>query len=143
MTDSYQVLNEIRKYYRIIGSPVSLWLIHERIGKKFKLKPKQIGRFLKQLHQMGRIEVTEFNKIKPLGELKNGTVNERDIKDVLLDLRKAKPVDAYRHFLDTHNVFVNPESFTRLMRRMAEDGIIQRNGEYYFVRKDFTQRRLL
>jgi len=142
MTDSFTVLQEIRKYYRIVGSPLSLIFIHERLRKRLKLKSKQIGGYLRELHKMGRIKFVD-NRIIPQEEIKDGSVDANDIKDILLDLRRAKPSKAYQHFLDKFNTFVNPETFTRLMRKMAQDGDIKREGEYYYLKKDFQQKRLV
>lgn len=148
MPDSFQVLNEIKKYYR--GEPLSLIYIHNRLREDLKItKPKIIGNFLRILHISGKIEFVGA-RIKPVGNNRRFYKHkDSDIIDALLDFREMNkmphPDEARRHFEDKHDVWVNAETWTRDMRRMRSEEppkINSTSDDRYYLKKDFIQKRL-
>jgi hypothetical protein len=141
MTDTTRVLLEIKRLYRMTGDSISLDLVHKRLREKFKMSSKQIASHLKTLDLSHKIDMS-YNRIKPIGVMKNGVIRKSDILDVLGDKPLMKPAEAFEYWSNKHNTTGNPETFTRLMRQMAQDGELMRQGERYYLCNNMIQRKL-
>lgn len=144
MPDSFQVLNEIRKSYRMVGEPLSLTFIHERLKQRFKISSKQVGNFLKELHKSYRIEFIG-DRVKPIGENNRSEIpfKDNDIKDTLFDMKRATPDESRIYFEDKYSVRVNASTWNRRVRQMFAEGKLHRQGKYYSLKKEYEQRRLV
>lgn len=148
MPDSFTVLNEIRKYRRMVGNPLSLTFVHENLKKRFKISSRAVGGILRELHRTGRIEIID-SRINPVGENNRKEVpfTKSDIKDTFLDMGSGTPDESRIFFEDKYGVRVKSEHWNRKVRQMFGDNELNRTGKFpnyvYSLKKEHTQRRLV
>lgn len=115
--------------------------------RKYGIKnPKRWGEIMRYLVAVKKIEIFGLERrIKPvISETERGTDNEVRIttdliRDIVGEMKSVKPTDAHRFCIKKYG-WCNSESFTRIMRDMAEEKenrpcILERdeNGLYHLA----------
>lgn len=128
---------------------IPMFYFKSMICRRFNVKNKQWSFMMRYLVSNQKIEMFGVDqRIKPID---NGIksyevkINENLIKDILSEVSPCSPEEAYKHCILKYG-YCNPESFTRLMRKMAEEGKIRRDGTSYCLRGSYihnTQRTLI
>lgn len=119
---------------------IPMFLFREIETRKYsRLKnPKRWSSMMRYLVNKRKIEVFGPNQmVRPVTNDIERNVNKEIklddilIKDILSEISPCKPIEAYKYCLQKHG-WCNSESFTRKMRRMAEQGLINRDdkGQY-------------
>ena len=85
-----------------------------------------------------KVEVSDADmKIRPILDEMDRTINkevqvtENLIKDILIEKGPCTPNEAYKHCVMKFG-YCNPETFTRFMRLMAENGQVMRDESGYY-----------
>ena len=116
--------------------------------RKYRMTNNQWSWIMRSLVGSRKIEVFDFDmKIRPTEGIDRNVnyevrITEGLIKDIVSEISPCKPSEAYRHCIMKYG-YCNPESFTRLMRKLGEDGIIHRDeNDYYSITNNSSQVRL-
>lgn len=115
---------------RLEGIPMfNFRMRHNNIGLK------QWSFIMRTLVRNGKVEVFGPNQmIRPITNEIDRNINqevrldESLIKDILSEISPCTPTEAYKFCVQKYG-WCNPESFTRMMRKMAELKTINRNDD--------------
>ena len=113
------------------------------------ITPRQWSSIMRYLVSQRKIEVFGVSMIiRPITNDIDRNINkevmitEGLVKDIVSEISPCKPSEAYRHCIMKYG-YCNPESFTRLMRKLGEDGIIHRDeNDCYSIANNSNQVRL-